>query len=56
MPFEVSTKLPLVETVPLPVPWAVTVGANRAAQTRINEGLRCAGLNPLPSGRCGTSR
>ena len=56
VPFEVSTKLPLFETVPLPAPWAETVGANRAAQTRINEGLRCAGLNPLPSGRCGTSR
>ena len=42
VPFEVSTKLPLFETVPLPAPWAETVGANRAAQTRINEGLRCA--------------
>jgi len=27
---------------PLHAPWAETVGANRAAQTRINEGLRCA--------------
>ena len=42
VPFEVSTKLPLFETVPLPAPWAETVGANMAAQTRINEGLRCA--------------
>src|SRR5712691_6141880 len=56
VPLGVSTKLPLFETVPLPAPWAETVGANRAAQTRINSRLAAPRINPLRSGRCERSR
>src|SRR5438128_10048409 len=48
VPFEVSTKLPLFETVPLHVPWAETVGASRAARTRMNRRPAVRLTQPAP--------
>ncbi len=48
VPSGVSTKLPLFETVPLPAPWAETVGAKRAAQTRTNRKPTVRLTQPAP--------